>query len=268
MNKNIALLPILITLAITGCNSGANTTSDLATSPANLELKLGEKIRFLREPVTEIKQVSGSILIRDKGSLFPADASPYNGNYLFSEVGAGTRPLVLIGTKYDVMTYLKNSKSKIENRLATAFNSNEDKNEETYSVKGIYIGVTPYYPEKNSMSLIYSPTKIGTDIIKEAMSAFGTSLVINELPVSAQYSDIFDAILGAIDIKTKNFSDKEKLKKFEKEDSQLYYFKFVPYKQDGFTKISDNKNEYCTDQLCSVNEIPKILGKMMNKDAK
>lgn len=266
MNKHIALISMLITSIITGCNSGASTPSEVTTNSINQNIKADKQIKFLRAPLSEIKNAGNGVLVSDKGTLITADYSGYTGNLLFSGVGLGTRPLVLIGTKYDVMSYMKNSTAKIENRFAGSFDENTTKDEEAYSVKGIYMGVVPYVPSKTRMNIIYSPIKIGTELMAEVLNAFGISAISDSLSISAQYGDIFDAVLGAIDIKDKHFSDQTKLKKFEETDSTLYYFQFTYYKQDGFVKISDNKNEFCTDKLCSVNEIPKIIGKRLDKD--
>ncbi len=60
----------------------------------------------------------GSAVIEDRGQLRGASTTSTGGNYLFSEAGAGIPPLILIGTKPDVVNFLINRKAKcIDNRI-------------------------------------------------------------------------------------------------------------------------------------------------------
>lgn len=61
--------------------------------------------------------IVGSAVIEDRGHLRGA-CTASSGDYLFSEAGAGIPPLILIGTKPDVVNFLINRKAKaIDNRI-------------------------------------------------------------------------------------------------------------------------------------------------------
>ena len=77
--------------------------------------------------------VAGRAVILDRGQMHSAPPSGKNGNYLFSEIGAGVHELALVGTKQDILTWLgQHAEYSIENRIP--------------ELPDIYMGVEPYKP--------------------------------------------------------------------------------------------------------------------------
>ncbi|CAK8162806.1 conserved hypothetical protein [Candidatus Xenohaliotis californiensis] len=107
---------------------------------------------FWREPSQTIVKKKG-ILMYDRGKLTKAIPSS-TGDYLFSEVGSGISPLVVVGTIFDITEYLYKIRQKsIVNKIK--------------ETPEIYMSISQYKPEKQFES-IYS---IGDNIITLSRSA-------------------------------------------------------------------------------------------------
>jgi len=91
-------------------------------------------INMWREPAPVVKEGKFFSVIQDRGTLQKAVKNS-NNEFLFSEKGAGVKPLVLIGSPVKIFEYLeKNQTRGIENHL-----------QETPE---IYMGITKYVPHK------------------------------------------------------------------------------------------------------------------------
>jgi len=90
---------------------------------------------MFRAPASVVKKVGKGIssgFVQDNGQMRGAPPAS-NGYYLFSEVGAGVKPLVLVGTHNDITEFLMLKKnSGIENRIQT--------------LPDIYMNITHYRP--------------------------------------------------------------------------------------------------------------------------
>ncbi|NMG71647.1 hypothetical protein [Parazoarcus communis] len=70
-----------------------------------------------RVPASKVHKVGTLSFVQDSGVMTHA-ATASNGNYLFSEVGAGTKPLALIGMWHEVINFLaQRPTAAIENRI-------------------------------------------------------------------------------------------------------------------------------------------------------
>ena len=73
---------------------------------------------FWRVPAPVVKAGSAMSVIQDRGMLQHATTAS-DGRYLFSEVGAGVKPLALIGLWHEVLNFLaRRPGSGIDNRIA------------------------------------------------------------------------------------------------------------------------------------------------------
>lgn len=91
-------------------------------------------ITMWRESAPVVKEGKFFSVIQDRGTLQKAVKSS-NNEFLFSEKGAGVKPLVLIGTPIEIFEYLKkNETCGIENHLQ--------------EIPEIYMGIAKYVPRK------------------------------------------------------------------------------------------------------------------------
>ncbi|ECO0662441.1 hemolysin E [Salmonella enterica subsp. enterica serovar Give] len=96
-------------------------------------------INMWREPKPVVKEGKYYSLIMDRGELQKAVKSN-NNNYLFSEKGAGVKPLVLIGSPVEISEFMLQNKTRsIENHIK--------------GLPDIYIGVTKYKPKQRFTGL-------------------------------------------------------------------------------------------------------------------
>ncbi|EHC37051.1 hypothetical protein SeGA_2271 [Salmonella enterica subsp. enterica serovar Gaminara str. A4-567] len=96
-------------------------------------------INMWREPKPVVKEGKYYSLIMDRGELQKAVKSS-NNNYLFSEKGAGVKPLVLIGSPVEISEFMLQNKTRsIENHIK--------------GLPDIYIGVTKYKPKQRFTGL-------------------------------------------------------------------------------------------------------------------
>lgn len=123
-----------------------------------------DKVIIAREPASQVKLV-GSAVIQDNGVLTPTMRAS-NGCYLFSEVGAGVKPLVILGHKLNVYAYLlANDEQEIENRI-------ED-------LPGIYLSVEPYKPGARFVGLF--PLHDAVKALVQGAAAFAPGSELTDL---------------------------------------------------------------------------------------
>lgn len=117
-----------------------------------------------REPSSEVKKV-GSAFIQDNGQL-TRTAPGSTGNFLFTEVGAGVKPMVLIGSKPDVIAWLESWPGRgIENRIS--------------SLPEIYMSVQPYRPGARFIGLF--PVQAAVQAIVEGIASFAPGSALTDL---------------------------------------------------------------------------------------
>lgn len=88
--------------------------------------------KMWRVPSSKVVQAGKWCFVEDKGMLTSAPTGS-KGNYLFSEVGAGVKPLALIGKWHEINSFCDNNQTAgIENLIE--------------SLPHIYMGVTWYKP--------------------------------------------------------------------------------------------------------------------------
>lgn len=118
-----------------------------------------------RETGAHVKQV-GSAVIKTNGQLQEAWLAKRAGSFLFSEVGAGTLPLVLLGTKPEIYAWLYEwQHTGIENQIL--------------ELPNIYMTVQPYRPGARYEGLF--PVQdaimgITNSLVSLAGSAFGAGM--------------------------------------------------------------------------------------------
>jgi hypothetical protein len=113
-------------------------------------------MNMYREEVPIVKR-SGSAVIQDNGYLSSTGPGS-NGNYLFSEVGAGVKAMALVGTKQEILAWLSERKNYfIENRIP--------------DLPAIYLSVQPYRPGTRFVGLF--PVHAAIQHLVEAMGALG-----------------------------------------------------------------------------------------------
>lgn len=96
-------------------------------------------INMWREPKPVVKEGKYYSLIVDRGELQKAVKSS-NNDYLFSEKGAGVKPLALVGSPVDIIEFmLQNETRGIENHIK--------------ELPNIYMGVTYYKPKQRFTGL-------------------------------------------------------------------------------------------------------------------
>lgn len=98
-----------------------------------------EKNSLWREPVPILKNGNYASIILDRGKLTKAVRDSKN-EYLFTEKGAGVKPLILIGTPIQIVEFLKNNETRgIESHIK--------------GLQDIYMGITKYRPSERFSGL-------------------------------------------------------------------------------------------------------------------
>ena len=162
-----------------------------------------------REPTPEIKQGKYFSLIVDRGELKKA-VKDSNNEYLFSEKGAGTKPLALVGTAVEVAEFLLNNEtSGIENHIA--------------DLPDIYMGISPYVVRQR-FSGLFPLNDILIASVEQAQKflPFGTILT-DAAGIPSDLKGLNDA-LHQLDTK-------------QKESGPILYVKFSYLPEEGMVKI-------------------------------
>ncbi|WP_413650344.1 hypothetical protein [Pantoea sp. B65] len=162
-----------------------------------------------REPQPVVKEGKYYSLIVDRGELQKAVRNSRN-EYIFSEKGAGVKPLVLIGTPVEISTFLLQHETRgIENQIA--------------ELPDIYMGITKYVPRKRFIGLFpLSDLLITTVEQAQKFLPFGT-IITDAAGMPGDLKSLHDAL--------------EKLQETEKGSGQILYVKFSYLPEDGMTKI-------------------------------
>lgn len=141
-------------------------------------------------------------VIEDTGTLLPAIAGS-GGNYYFGDNAVGARPLVVVGTPFQIMDLFAREAAK----GAKIVNSISELPE-------IYIGITPYVPGKRF-------------IAHYPFSEFSQQIVSGLIEVGVRTSELVDFLTNLGTFATNSY-DLYKLKKGNKGfDDQVFYVKFT-----------------------------------------
>lgn len=186
-------------------------------------------VRLYRIPVPEVKKGENYSVIEDRGVLRAAIADSA-GNFLFSEQGAGVKPLAIIGTASEIIDFL----IKKENRQIK--NTIDDLPE-------IYVGVDYYIPEERYEGLFPVGDSI-TDLVK-GVSGFAPGDTI---------TDIAGILKDVVDTGKDILAKKRSKKKF---DPKILYVKISYLPEEGLTKVAERQ--------ISFGRIAQILASSLTK---
>lgn len=166
-------------------------------------------INMWREPPPIVKEGKFFSVIQDRGTLQKAVKNS-NNEFLFSEKGAGVKPLVLIGSPVEIFEYLeKNQTRGIENHL-----------QETPE---IYMGITKYVPHKRFNGL-FPIQDFLVKTLEQVLKFVPTGTVITDAAgIPADLKELYRI--------TNSFKSKEK------SSGDLLYVKFSYLPEDGMQKI-------------------------------
>lgn len=168
-----------------------------------------ESISLWREPAPALKNGKYGSVILDKGKLTKA---VHNGNkeYIFSEKGAGVKPLIIIGTPVQIISFLKKHETRgIENHIK--------------DLQDIYMGITNYRSGERFSGLF--PLH---DVFIRAVES-----VQKFLPFGDAVTDA-----GGIPSDLKDLYHKiHKLDDNQKSQDEVLYVKFSYLPEEGMVKI-------------------------------
>ncbi|ECG8591583.1 hypothetical protein FNI11_17865 [Salmonella enterica subsp. salamae] len=165
-------------------------------------------INMWREPRPVVKEGKYYSLIMDRGELQKAVKSS-NNNYLFSENGAGVKPLVLIGSPVEISEFMLHNKSRsIENHIK--------------ALPDIYMGVTKYRPKQRFTGLF--PLQ---DILTQT---------VDQVSKFVPGADITDAAGIPSDLKALQ-QVISTMKQKDKISNNILYVKFSYLPEDGMIKV-------------------------------
>jgi len=139
-----------------------------------------------RVPASVVKLGSAMSVIEDRGMLQHASTAS-NGQYLFSETGAGVRPLALIGLWHEVLNFLaKRPGSGIDNRIG--------------ELPDIHLGVCFYRPGQRFTGLFPvhdAIASITSQVVGIASGGLGNLVPGSSHPVQMGLSAV-NNVLGAV----------------------------------------------------------------------
>lgn len=123
-----------------------------------------------RLPVSQVHKTGKWSFVQDNGVCHVA-ARASNGNYLFSEVGAGIKPLALVGMWNEVLNYLaKRESAAIENLIA--------------DLPRIYMGISYYVPGQRFIGCF--PVHDAIQQITEGVAAFAPGNTLTDVVGAAK----------------------------------------------------------------------------------
>lgn len=141
---------------------------------------------FWRVPAPVVKMGSAMSVIQDRGMLQHASTAS-NGRYLFTEVGAGVKPLALIGLWHEVLNFLaRRTGCGIDNRIA--------------ELPDIYMGACFYRPGQRFTGLFPvhdAIASITSQVVGIAGGGLGNVLPASSQPVQVGLSAV-NNLLGAV----------------------------------------------------------------------
>ncbi|MDD3266358.1 MAG: hypothetical protein PHC75_04165 [Burkholderiales bacterium] len=266
MNKKIALLlSVLLTTVVTGCNSGSTGGSQPTEISNSTKAIGGKKAIMYRELPAEVKGTP-SLLVYDIGGLQQAGVTVV-GSYPFKSNGIAAHPLVLFGTKYQIMKFLRKSDVWIDNQLYSDKNGG--------GLNSLYVGIAPYNPG-DRFKEIFSIYDYSNNLISEIVGIFGKDIfkgVLNSTFNVEKPAKALQAFYNSMDASIEAYEgakmpeevqdellDRSKVGAFMKEDDKIvYYLKITPVKQAGFINISDKNHPNCKSQHCDLKAIYEII---------
>lgn len=170
-----------------------------------------------REPNQELLQGKYYTIVQDNGD-FKKALRDSDGNYLFSEKGAGVKPLVFIGTTRELIKFLyENRTLRIVNKIAT--------------LPSIYIRVT-YFENKPRFKSI-TPVHDAIQQITQTVKSFIPN------PLSDSITNRLDIRSALEDVKTYLDADSSNEANEKPNDSKLIYLKISYLKDKGAIKIGE-----------------------------
>lgn len=165
-------------------------------------------INMWREPKPVVNKGKHYSLIVDRGELQKAVKNS-NNDYLFSEKGAGVKPLVLIGSPVEISEFMfQNETRGIENHIK--------------ELPDIYMGVTQYKPKKRFTGL-FPLQDILTQTIDQVSKFVPGTDITDAAGVPSDLKALKQAILA--------------MKQKDKTSENKLYVKFSYLPEDGMVKI-------------------------------
>lgn len=192
--KNKISTALLLAYAVTAVTAGAAQASD---------------ITLWREPAPVVKKGKFFSVIQDRGTLQKAIKNS-NNEFIFSEKGAGVKPLVLIGAPVEVFEYLKENETRIiKNHLQ--------------EMPEIYMGITKYLPRKRFNGL-FPVQDFLVKTLDQALKFVPAGTVLTDAAgVPADLKELYH-ITNSLNVKEKSSGD-------------ILYVKFSYLPEDGMQKI-------------------------------
>jgi hypothetical protein len=165
-------------------------------------------IHMWREPKPVVHKGKYYSLIVDRGELQKAVKNS-NSDYLFSEKGAGVKPLVLVGSPVEISEFLFQNESRgIENHI------NE--------LPDIYMGVANYKP-KNRFTGLFPLQDVLTQTIDQVSKFVPGTYITDAAGAPSDLKALKKAILA--------------MKHKDKTSSNILYVKFSYLPEDGMVKV-------------------------------
>ncbi|MDQ8021127.1 MAG: hypothetical protein REI94_04765 [Moraxellaceae bacterium] len=185
-----------------------------------------------RVPSSKVVKSGRFCFVEDKGMLRKA-SSAGNGNFLFSEVGAGVEPLALVGMYHEVQHFLERyARYAIENRIG--------------SLPDIYMGVAYYIPGKRYKVL--DPVGETAVALAKGLADFVPGNAITD--VAGAGSTIFEQLRSM-------FGGKKKKPKHSIASTPLY-IKFTYLEEKGMDKIGSGQVTMEAIKLALKRYLPQI----------
>jgi hypothetical protein len=165
-------------------------------------------IHMWREPKPVVHKGKYYSLIVDRGELQKAVKNS-NSDYLFSEKGAGVKPLVLVGSPVEISEFLFQNESRgIENHI------NE--------LPDIYMGVANYKP-KNRFTGLFPLQDVLTQTIDQVSKFVPGTYITDAAGAPSDLKALKKAILA--------------MKHKDKTSNNILYVKFSYLPEDGMVKV-------------------------------
>ena len=173
-------------------------------------------VRLYRIPTPEVRKGENYSVIEDRGVLRAAVADSA-GNFLFSEQGAGVKPLAIIGAASEIINFfIKKENRQIKNVID--------------DLPDIYLGVDYYIPKERYEGLFPVGDSI-TELVKR-FSGFAPGDTLTD--VAGGLKDIVDT---GKDILAKKRSNK-------KFDPKILYVKISYLPEEGLTKVAERQIDF------------------------
>ncbi|EHC88913.1 hypothetical protein LTSERUB_2568 [Salmonella enterica subsp. enterica serovar Rubislaw str. A4-653] len=161
-------------------------------------------------------------LIMDRGELQKAVKSS-NNNYLFSEKGAGVKPLVLIGSPVEISEFMLQNKTRsIENHIK--------------GLPDIYIGVTKYKPKQRFTGL-FPLQDILTQTVDQVSKFVPGTDITDAVGIPADLKALQQAILAMKPTLQQAILAMKAMKPKDKTSNNILYVKFSYLPEDGMVKV-------------------------------